>query len=217
MNSNKGFGGWNEARYSQVCRRMPSLSTSQDKTSKAKRITTTQSHPTMEVGTSYNGLRSRIPEVSERIKYNLGDRRLPNQIRTLPTNPQHHKFGEIAEIYIREIVRLHGVPISIIFDLDPRFTSKLWKSLHEVMGSRLNFSTAFHPQTNGQSERPIQTLEDMSRACIMDFGSNCESRLPSIEFLYNYSYQSSIKMAPYKALYGRKCRSPILWDELGER
>jgi len=78
-------------------------------------------------------------------------------------------IDRVAKIYVREIVHLHGVPISIVSDCDPRFTSRSWQSLHSALGSRLNFSTTFHPQTNGQSERRIQTLEDMLRACILDF------------------------------------------------
>ena len=85
------------------------------------------------------------------------------------------------------------------------------------MGTRLDFSTAFHSQTDGQSERTIQTLEDMLRMCIMDLGGSWDDHLPQVEFSYNNSYHSSIKMAPYEALYGRKCRSPLCWDEIGER
>ena len=84
------------------------------------------------------------------------------------------------------------------------------------MGTQLNFSTAFHPQTDGQSERVIQILEDMLRACVLDFGGNWADYLPLAEFAYNNSYQSSIGMAPYEALYGRPCRSPLCWIELGE-
>ena len=85
------------------------------------------------------------------------------------------------------------------------------------MGTQLRFSTAFHLQTDGQSERTIQTLEDMMRVCILDFGVTWDNYLPLIEFSYNNSYQATIDMAPYEALYGRKCRSPIHWDEVGER
>ncbi|KAL4179041.1 hypothetical protein AMTRI_Chr01g131240 [Amborella trichopoda] len=85
------------------------------------------------------------------------------------------------------------------------------------MGTRLTFSTAFHPQTDGQSERTIQTLEDMLRACVIDLTGSWDDHLPLIEFAYNNSFQASIQMAPYEALYGRKCRSPICWDEVGER
>ena len=85
------------------------------------------------------------------------------------------------------------------------------------MGTRLDFSTAFHPQTDGQSERTIQTLEDMLGMCIMDLGGSWDDHLPLVEFAYNNSYHSNIEMAPYEALYGRKCRSPLCWDEIGER
>ncbi|KAA3484817.1 DNA/RNA polymerases superfamily protein [Gossypium australe] len=84
-------------------------------------------------------------------------------------------------------------------------------------GTRLDFSTAFHPQTNGQSERVFQILEDMLRGCVIDFRGSWEDFLPLAEFAYNNSYQSSIQMAPYEALYGRKCRTPTCWTELGER
>ena len=88
--------------------------------------------------------------------------------------------------------------------------------MQEALGTQLYFSTAFHPQTDGQSERVIQVLEDMLRCCILEFEGNWERYLPLIEFAYNNSYQSSIKMAPYEALYGRKCRTPLYWTELSE-
>ena len=85
------------------------------------------------------------------------------------------------------------------------------------MGTKLNFSTAFHPQTDGQSERVIQILEDMLRAYVMQFRGNGDTYLPLMEFAYNNSYQSSIHMAPFEDLYRRKCRTPICWDEVRER
>ena len=78
-------------------------------------------------------------------------------------------------------------------------------------------STAYHPQTDGQSERTIQTIEDMLRVCALDFKGNWDDHLPLIEFSYNNSYHASIGMPPFEALYGRKCRFPIYWDEVGER
>ena len=123
----------------------------------------------------------------------------------------------LAKLYVNEIVRLHGIPITIVSDRDRRFVSQFWKKLHMAMGTNLNFSTAFHPQTDGQSERTIQILEDMLRACAIDFRGSWEEHLPLVEFAYNNSYQASIQMAPYEALYGRKCRSPICWDDIGER
>ncbi|KAA3460485.1 DNA/RNA polymerases superfamily protein [Gossypium australe] len=128
-----------------------------------------------------------------------------------------YSLQKLAKLYVSEIVRLHGVPVSIISDRDPRFTSRFWKALHQALGTRLDFSTAFHPQSDGQSERVIQILEDMLRGCVLDFRGSWEEFLPLAEFAYNNSYQASIKMAPYEALYGRKYRSPTCWTELGER
>ena len=123
---------------------------------------------------------------------------------------------EFYWLYIREIVRLHGVPVSIVSDRDPRFTTHFWKSFQKAMGTQLMMSTAFHPQTDGQSEMTIQVLEDMLRACVLDFKCSLEEHFPLVEFAYNNSYQESIQMAPYVALNGRPCRSPICWTEVGE-
>ncbi|GKV05622.1 hypothetical protein SLEP1_g17609 [Rubroshorea leprosula] len=116
---------------------------------------------------------------------------------------------------IWEIVRLHGVPVSIVSDRDPRFIARFWRSFQKAMGTQLKLSTAYHPQTDGQSERTIQVLEDMLRACALDFPESWDDHLPLAEFAYNNSYHSNIKMAPYKALYGRRCRTPICWAEVG--
>jgi hypothetical protein len=102
-------------------------------------------------------------------------------------------------------VRLHGVPCTIISDRDAKFVSKLWTSFQEALGTILRMSTAFHPQTDGQSERTIQTLEDMLRSCVLSWKGSWEDHLPLVEFSYNNSYHSSIRCAPYDALYGRKC------------
>ncbi|KAA3474119.1 reverse transcriptase [Gossypium australe] len=124
---------------------------------------------------------------------------------------------KLAKLYVAEILRLHRVAVSIISDKDPRFTSQFWKVLHEALGTRLDFSIAFHPQSDDQSERLIQILEDMLRSSVIDFKGSWEDYLPLAEFTYNTSYQSSIQMAPYEALYGRRCRTPTCWTELGER
>ncbi|KAL0550001.1 hypothetical protein IC582_014497 [Cucumis melo] len=122
-----------------------------------------------------------------------------------------------AQLYMSEIVRLHGVPVSIVSDRDARFTSKFWKGLQTAMGTRLDFSTAFHPQTDGQTERLNQVLEDMLRACALEFPGNWDSHLHLMEFAYNNSYQATIGMAPFEALYGKCCRSPVCWGEVGEQ
>ncbi|XP_073120101.1 uncharacterized protein [Henckelia pumila] len=142
--------------------------------------------------------------------------RLTKSAHFLPVRT-NFSMTQYAELYIREIVRLHGIPVSIVSDKNPRFTSTFWKSLHSALGKKLLFSTDFHPHTDGQSERVIQILEDLLRACVIDFDDSWESRLPLVEFAYNNSYQTTIGMAPYKALYGRPCRSPVLWTEIGER
>ena len=123
---------------------------------------------------------------------------------------------EFCRLYIREIVRLHGVPVSIVSDRDPRFTAQFLKSFQKAMGTQLSMSTAFHPHMDGQSERTIQILEDMLRACVLDLKGSWEEHLPLVEFAYNNSYQASIQMAPYEALYGRPCRSTICLTEAGE-
>ena len=120
-----------------------------------------------------------------------------------------YNIDKLAKLYISEVVRLHGVPLSIISDRGTQFTSKFWKTLHVELGTRLDLSTAFHSKTDGQSERTIQVLEDMLRACVIDFGGHWYNFLPLVEFSYNNSYHSSIDMAPFEALYGRRCRSPI--------
>ncbi|GKA03136.1 putative reverse transcriptase domain-containing protein [Tanacetum coccineum] len=123
---------------------------------------------------------------------------------------------KLARLYIKEVVARHGIHVSIICDRDPRFASRFWRSLQKALGTSLDMSTAYHPETDGQSERTIQTLEDMLRACVIDFGKGWINHLPLVEFSYNNSYHASIKAAPFEALYGRKCRSPVCWAEVGE-
>ncbi|GKA01618.1 putative reverse transcriptase domain-containing protein [Tanacetum coccineum] len=123
---------------------------------------------------------------------------------------------KLTRHYLKETVSRHGVPVSIISDRNGRFTSYFLWSLHKALSTQLDMSTAYHPQTDGQSKRIIQTLEDMLRACVLDFGKSLDKHLPLVEFLYNNSYHTSIKAAPSEALYGRKCRSPICWAEVGD-
>ncbi|GJW88111.1 putative reverse transcriptase domain-containing protein [Tanacetum coccineum] len=99
---------------------------------------------------------------------------------------------------------------------DDIFTSYFLKSLNRALGTRLDMSTAYHPQTDGQSERTIQTLEDMLRACVLEFRKGCDKHLPLVEFSYNNCYHTSIKAAQFEALYGCKCRSPICWAKVGD-
>nr|GFA99517.1 putative reverse transcriptase domain-containing protein [Tanacetum cinerariifolium] len=123
---------------------------------------------------------------------------------------------KLAELYLKEIMCKHGVPMSVISDRDSLFTSRFWVSLQKALGTQLDLSTAYHPKTDGQSERTIQTLEDMLWACVIDFGSSWDKHLLLVEFSYNNSYHASIKAALFEALYGQNCRSPICWSEVGE-
>ncbi|GKB08273.1 putative reverse transcriptase domain-containing protein [Tanacetum coccineum] len=124
------------------------------------------------------------------------------------------KMERLARIYINEVVARHGVHVPIISNHDGRFTSHFCRALQKALGTRLDMSTAYHPQTDGQSECTIQTLEDMLRACVMDFGGSWDTHLPLVEFSYNNSYHKSVKCSPFEALYGRKCRSPLIWAEV---
>ena len=112
---------------------------------------------------------------------------------------------------------MHGVPVSIVSDRDTKFTSEFWRAFQKALGTKVHMSTAYHPQTDGQSERTIQTLEDMLRACVLDWEGSWVKYLPLAEFAYNNNYHSSIGMAPYEALYGRPCRTPLCWTEVGEQ
>ncbi|GJV81520.1 hypothetical protein Tco_1517390 [Tanacetum coccineum] len=141
--------------------------------------------------------------------------RLTKSAHFLPMR-EDYKMKRLARLYLNEIVARHGMPISIIVDRDSRFTLRFWQSMQEALGTRLDMSTTYHPQTDGQSERTIQTLEDMLRACVLDFGGSWDVHLPLVEFSYNNSYHSSVRCAPFEALYGRKCRSPIMWAEVRE-
>ena len=115
--------------------------------------------------------------------------RLTKSAHFLPVG-KNYTLERLAKLYVNEIVRLHGVPESIISDRDPRFTSKFWVSLQKALGTKTHFSTAFHPQTDGQSERTIQTLEDMLRSCVLQFKGNWDDQLALMEFAYNNSYHS---------------------------
>ncbi|GJU87912.1 putative reverse transcriptase domain-containing protein [Tanacetum coccineum] len=141
--------------------------------------------------------------------------RLTKSAHFIPTRATD-SMETLTRLYIKEIVSRHGVPISIISDRDSHFTSRFWQSLQNALGTQLDMSTTYHPETDGQSERTIQTLEDMLRACVIDFGKGWERHLPLVEFSYNNSYHASIKAAPFEALYGRKCRSPVCWAEVGD-
>jgi transposase InsO family protein len=134
-------------------------------------------------------------------------------------NPVHMTYTvpDIAIFFVSDIVILHGVPKRIISDRGSVFTGHFWTSFQEALGMQLNFSTTYHPETDGRTERTNQILEDMLRMYVMDKKRIWEEFLPLVEFAYNNSYQSTIKMAPFEFLYGRSCRMPLSWDRLEER
>ncbi|GJV78635.1 putative reverse transcriptase domain-containing protein [Tanacetum coccineum] len=141
--------------------------------------------------------------------------RLTKSAHFLPMK-ETDSMEKLTRQYLKEVVLRHGVPVLIISDRDGRFTSHFWQSLQEALGTQLDMSTAYHPQTDGQSERTIQTLGDMLHSCVIDFGNSWDRHLPLVEFSYNNSYHTSIKAAPFEALYGRKCRLPVCWAEVGD-
>jgi hypothetical protein len=124
---------------------------------------------------------------------------------------------QYVQIYVNQIVRLHGVPRTIISDRGPQFIACFWECLHKELGTNLVRSSAYHPQTSRQTERVNQILEDMLRACVISSKGSWEKWLPLAEFSYNNSYQESIQMAPFEALCGHKCRTPLNWVEPGEQ
>jgi transposase InsO family protein len=120
-----------------------------------------------------------------------------------------YKGSLLVELYMAQIVCLQGVPKKIFSNRGSQFTSRFWKSIHENMNTKLSFSSAYHPQTDGHTERTNQVLEDMLTTCALQHGGSWDKSLPYAEFSYNNSYQTSLKMSPFEALYGRKCRTPL--------
>ncbi|GKD70507.1 putative reverse transcriptase domain-containing protein, partial [Tanacetum coccineum] len=141
--------------------------------------------------------------------------RLTKSAHSLPIK-KNDSLDKLARLYLNMIVARHGIHVSIIYDRDGRFTSNFWRSFQKSLGTDVSMSTAYHPETDSQSERTIQTLEDMLRACVINFGKGWVKHLPLAEFSYNNNYHASIKAAPYEALYGQKCRSPVCWAEVRE-
>jgi hypothetical protein len=131
-------------------------------------------------------------------------------VKTTYSGPQ------LAELYMSRIFCLHGVPKKIVYNRGTQFTSMFWERLHETSDTQLHFSSTYHPQTDGQTERINQILEDMLRACTLQYGRSSDKSLPYADFSYNNSYQESLKKAPFEMLYGRRCRTPLFWNETGE-
>jgi hypothetical protein len=125
-----------------------------------------------------------------------------------------YDITDVARVFVSEVIHFHGIPKKIISDRDSGFTSRFWTSLQSALGTQLNLSTTYHPETDGKTERVNQVMEDMLRMYVMDNQTQWEKYLPLVEFAYNNSFHSSIGMPPYEALYGRPCRTPLSWDRL---
>ena len=121
-----------------------------------------------------------------------------------------------AQLYVKKTVRLHKIPKDIVFDRGQRFQVRFWQALQKAFGTKLNFSSSFHPEIDGHTKWVNQVLEDMLRAFVLVFQEKWEKYLPLLEFSYNNSYQSTIQMAPFKAVYGLKCRIPLCWKDPDE-
>ncbi|GJW04543.1 putative reverse transcriptase domain-containing protein [Tanacetum coccineum] len=174
----------------------------------------------------YGDLRSVIMHESHKLKYSIhpGSEKMYQYVNKLYWWPnmkadiatENDPLDKLARLYLNRIVARYGIPALIICDRDGRFTSNFWRSFQKALGIDISMSTAYHPEIDDQSERTIQTLEDMLRAYVIDFGKGWVKHLPLAEFSYNNSYHASIKAAPYEALYDRKGRSPVCWAEVGE-
>jgi hypothetical protein len=128
-----------------------------------------------------------------------------------------HKATNVVDIYMREVARLHGVPKTIVSDRDPKFTSKFWKGLFKGFRTNLNFNIAYHLESDGQTERVNQVIEDMLRMYVTDKPSKWEYYLHLVEFAYKNGYQASLKMSLFEALYGRKYNTLVSWDKVADR
>ena len=123
-----------------------------------------------------------------------------------------HKTNDIAKIFMKEIFKLHGLLKAIVSDKYVKFTSNFWKGLFADLGTKLNFSTSYHPQIDGQTKRVNQVLEDMIHMYVMDKPTKWEDYLHLVDFSYNNGQQASLGMSTYESLYGRRCRTPVTLD-----
>jgi hypothetical protein len=128
-----------------------------------------------------------------------------------------YSIPQLVELYMSRILFLHRVLKKIVSDRAIRFTSKFWEMLHETLDTQLRFSSAYHPQVDGQTEGVNQIVDDMLRAFALQYGRSWDKSLSYAEFSYNNSYKESLKMAPFEMLYGRKCQTSLFWSETGEQ
>jgi hypothetical protein len=127
------------------------------------------------------------------------------------------KAADVADIFLKEVAQLHGIPKMIVPNKDPKFTSNFWKGFFKGFGTNLNFSTSYHPESDGKTERVDRVIEDMLRMYVIEKPTRWEDYLHLVEFAYNNGYHASLKMSPFEALYGRKCNTPVSWDNSADR
>jgi hypothetical protein len=132
--------------------------------------------------------------------------RLTKVAHFIPVETTYSRL-QLTELYMSRIVCLHGVPKKIVSDRGTQFTLKFWEMMHKTLDTQLRFSSTYHPQTDCQTERVNQILEDMLRACALQYRRRWDKSLSYDEFSYNNSYQESLKMATFEMLYGRRCRT----------
>jgi hypothetical protein len=142
--------------------------------------------------------------------------RLTKSTHFIPVNTNYN-VQKYAEIYIARVLCLHRVSKMIVSGRGSQFVARFWEQLHASLGTHLIHSSAYHPQTNGQTERVNQILEDMLRACVIEYLGSWDKNLSWVKFSYNNSYQESLKMTPFEALYGRQCRTLLNWIKPGEK
>ena len=123
----------------------------------------------------------------------------------------------VARLFVKEIFRLHGMPKSIVSDRDSKFTSNFWKATFQAIGTQLRMSTAFHPQTDGETERVNRVLEDMLRMYVNEKQTIWIDYLPLVEFAYNSAWHASIKLTPFEAMYGSNCATPLNFPSLDNK
>jgi transposase InsO family protein len=171
----------------------------------------------VKVGRDCHGFYRGLAKNSVGIRFHLGDCGSTDQGSSLYTCQDFLLRPQLVELYMSRIVCLHGVSKRIVSDRGTQFTSKFSERLHETLDTQLRFSSAYHPQTGGQTTRVNQILEDMLRAYAQQYGRSWDKSMSYAEFSYNNNYQESLKMAPFEMLYGHRCRTPLFWSETGEQ
>jgi hypothetical protein len=194
---------WYEARHRGVCGPIRHLPVSKGRTPETNQIIATSKDSRMEMGRNRNGLHSWVTSYSSWIWFDMGYNGSLNKGCTFhPSKDNLFWSSACGVVHVKDHVFTWS-PKKIMSDRGSQFTSKFWEKLHESMDTKLNFSSTYHPQTDGQTERTNQILEDILRACALKYGKSWGKSLPYTEFSYNNSYQASIEMAPFEALYGR--------------